>query len=164
MQIIKDQQLVADTWQHIDAETAVTDLPDGDIIVPLQLWIENKVQLAERSSQLGVRIAGDADLNDFSDDLDKLAVIAIEFPAFRDGRGYSLARRLREHYDYQNEIRAVGNVLRDQIGYMARVGFNAFEIDGKQEATDALNAFSEITVKYQASSDEALPFYRRRAS
>ena len=164
MQIIKDQTVVTDNWQHIAADTAMSNLPNGDIIIPLQLWNENKNELQARTEQLGVRLDSGADLNEISDHLDKFSVIALEFPAFRDGRGYSLARRLREHLGYKGEIRAVGNVLRDQVEYMSRVGINAFEIDSSQEIEDALNAFDDISIKYQASSDEAQPFYRRRAS
>lgn len=164
MQIIKDKQIVTDTWQHVSADTSADALPAGDVIVPLALWRDAKEQLKANSSQFGVRLEGDTDLNEIASDLDNFAVIALEFPAFRDGRGYSLARRLREHYGYKGEIRAVGNVLRDQVEYMSRVGINAFEIDPSQEVIDALNAFDTISVKYQASSDESLPFYRRRAS
>jgi len=164
MQIIKDQKIVADHWQHIATDTTASNLPSGDIIVTLPLWRDSKDELLKRSGLLGLRLAGDADLNDIAEDLKHFAVIALVFPAFRDGRGYSLARRLREHFGYEGEIRATGNVLRDQLAYMSRVGINAFEIDEGQSLQDALMAFDEINVRYQASSDEALPLYRRRAS
>ncbi len=161
MQIIKDQTIVADHWQHV--ATDASDFPTGDIIVTLPLWQESKTALLKHPGQLGLRLAGDAGLNGISDDLQHFALIALEFPAFRDGRGYSLARRLRLHLGYQGEIRAIGNILRDQLAYMARVGINAFELDEGQNLQDALKAFSEISVKYQAASDEALPLYRRWA-
>ncbi len=163
MQIIKDQKITIDDWQHLDVDSDIANIPSGKLIAPLVMWNEAKEAISDKADKVGVRLTPDADLNEIAADLDKLPLIAIEFPAFRDGRGYSLARRLREHYKYTGEIRAVGNVLRDQVGYMTRVGFNAFEIDSKQNVDDALQAFDEISVKYQASSDEALPFYRRRA-
>jgi uncharacterized protein (DUF934 family) len=91
-------------------------------------------------------------------------MVVLQFPAFRDGRAYSQARSLRLHHGYQGEIRASGNVLRDQLMYMERVGFSSFELDAKQDINDALKAFDEISVKYQASSDEPLPLYQRRSA
>ena len=166
MQIIKNRQIIEDQWQHIpDAAEGVeaAPLPAGNIIVPLALWQTDRERLLEREGLLGIRLNGDQDIADMSADLSHFAVIALEFPSFRDGRSYSMASALRQHYGYTGELRAVGNVLRDQLGYMARAGFDAFEIDPAQKIEDALNAFDEISVKYQGSSDEPLPLYRRRA-
>ena len=163
MQIIKDHKIVDDHSQHVAEGAGVDQLPAGDIIVPLALWQAHKEPLLQRQGQLGIRLNGDNDVTEIATELQRFALIALQFPAFRDGRAYSIARTLRQHYNYMGELRAVGNVLRDQAGYMARVGFNAFEIDPKQDVQDALKAFGEISVKYQSSSDEPLPIYRRRA-
>jgi len=163
MQIIKNRQIIKDQWQHVADDADISQLPVGDIIVPLTLWQAHKTGLLQRRGQLGIRLNGDNDVAEIATDLQHFAVIALQFPAFRDGRAYSMARALRQHFGYSGELRAVGNVLRDQAGYMARVGFDAFEIDPKQKIEDALSAFSEISVRYQASSDEPLPIYRRRA-
>lgn len=162
MQIIKDRQVVNDSWQRIDQDTAINELPQSNIIVPATLWEQHKEALKNHEANVGIQLSADTDLETIAADLKHFAVIALEFPTFRDGRAYSLARRLREHYNYQGEIRAVGDVLRDQVGYMERVGFNAFEIDSRQKVEDALNAFKEINMRYQASSDQALPLYLRR--
>ena len=159
--IIKDRQLVEDQWQTVDADTTIDALPKGPIIVPLNLWLEHRDTLIERGGQLGVVLSGDDKIETILADLDQFDVIALRFPQFRDGRAYSMARTLRLH-GYKGEIRAVGEVLRDQIGYMARVGFNAFVVAERQKPQEALKAFDEISVKYQASSDEPLPLYRRR--
>lgn len=164
MQIIKDRQLVEDQWQTVDDETSIDALPDADIIVSLTYWQENKAKLVQHAKAVGVSLAPDETVEEIIDDLDTLALVAVQFPAFRDGRAYSQARNLRLHYGFKGEIRATGNVLRDQVGYMERVGINSFEIDAKQDAAAALAAFEEISIKYQASSDEPLPFYKRRSA
>lgn len=163
MQIIKNRQISEDQWQHVADDADVTRLPAGDIIVPLALWQAHREQLLQRHGLLGIRLNGDNEVAEIAADLPRFSVIALQFPAFRDGRCYSIARALRQHYGYRGELRAVGNVLRDQLGYMSRVGFDAFEIDPRQDIGDALKAFGEISVRYQASADEPLPLYRRRA-
>lgn len=163
MQIIKNRQISEDQWQHVADDAGVSQLPPGNIIVPLALWQARKHELLQRGGKLGVRLNGDNDVADIAAELQHFAVVALQFPAFRDGRAYSMARMLRQHYGYEGELRATGNVLRDQIGYMERAGFDAFEIDPKQRIEDALKAFTEISVKYQGSSDEPQPLYRRRA-
>jgi len=164
MQIIKDRQLVEDSWVSIAGDTSIDALPAGDIIVSLALWQEHKDVLSQRDGAVGVALAPEEEVESIAADLDKLALVALQFPAFRDGRGYSQARNLRLHYGYQGEIRATGNVLRDQVGYMERVGINSFVIDEKQDTADALKAFDEFSIKYQASSDEPLPLFKRRTA
>ncbi len=163
-QIIKKRQLVEDRWQMVAEEVDASKLPEGDIIVTAQAWQTNRAALLKRHGSLGITLNGDDDLESIVPDLGHFDVIALQFPVFRDGRPYSMARRLREHAGYEGEIRAVGDVLRDQLAYMERVGFDAFVIDPRQSTEEALKAFDEITVKYQASSDEALPIYRRRSA
>ena len=93
-----------------------------------------------------------------------LKVIAIEFRTFNDGRGYSTARLLRERYGWRGELRAVGDVLRDQIFYLARCGFDAFELQDGQDVDAVLAAFNDFSERYQASVDQPLPLFRRRES
>lgn len=99
---------------------------------------------------------GDDDLTALLERLDQLPMIAVEFPVFRDGRGFSVARILRRA-GYQGQLRAVGQVARDQLGYLERCGFNAFELEGDSE--DALRAFGEISVHYQGCADDPRPIY-----
>lgn len=162
MEVISQRQIVTDHWQHIDDEAEMSQLPDGKLIVPLALWNAHKVTLSQRKEDLGIKLGPEDDVTDIAADLPSLALIALKFPAFRDGRGYSQARILRQQHNYQGELRAVGNVLRDQLMYMERVGFDSFEIDSAQDINDALKAFDEISIKYQASSDEPLPIFKRR--
>lgn len=163
MQIIKNRQITEDQWQQVADDATPGQLPAGDIIVPLALWQANREALLQHSGRLGVRLNSDVDVAEIAAELHHFDVVALQFPTFRDGRAYSMARSLRQHYGYKGELRATGNVLRDQIDYMSRVGFDAFEIDPKQQIGDAVNGFDEISVRYQASSDEPLPLYRRRA-
>jgi uncharacterized protein (DUF934 family) len=88
-------------------------------------------------------------------------VIALEFDQFKDGRSYSLARLLRERYKFNGQIRAVGDVLHDQLFYMRRCGVDAFELRPDRSAEDALRAFKEFSVTYQAAADDTRPLYRR---
>ena len=160
MRIIKDRAIVEDDWQHVEDGA---ELPDGKVIVPLDRWKEDREALIGRTNQgLGVRLNSDQHADEIADDLEHFAVIALDFPIFRDGRAYTTARLLRERYDYQGELRAVGEVLRDQIFFMHRCGFNAFEVREDRSVEDALKAFDDFTVLYQPAADEEQPLWRRR--
>jgi uncharacterized protein (DUF934 family) len=155
--IIKDRSIVTDSWQHIadDAELPAA----GDIIVSCQRWQKDRTALLARSGRLGVKIGNEVTVEEIANDLQHFALIAIEFPKFRDGRGYSYARLLRERYRYPHEIRAVGNILRDQLLPMARCGINAFELEAGHGLEDALRAFDDFSVQYQPAADgPATPF------
>ena len=161
MKIIKGQEIVEDAWTHVADED---DLPEGQVIVSLARWQQDRDALIARSnSGLGVALDPDHHAEDIADDLEHFAVVALDFPVFRDGRAYSTARRLRDRYDYKGEIRATGDVLRDQIFYMYRCGFDAFEVRADRSIEDALKAFDEFTVLYQPATDEELPLWRRRS-
>jgi uncharacterized protein (DUF934 family) len=155
--IIKERRIVEDSWLHIadDAELPAT----GDIIVSSQRWHKDRAALLARKGRLGVKIGNEIPLEEIDKDLQHFALIAIEFPKFRDGRGYSYARLLRERHGYKQEIRAVGNVLRDQLLPMARCGINAFELEAGRSLEDALQSFNDFSVQYQPAADgPATPF------
>lgn len=157
MKIIRDGAITVDNWQHYNGEG---DLPDGDVIVSLAVWTERKEELSGRS--LGLLLEPDQHPSEIKGDLEHFALIAINFPSFADGRGYSYAKILRDRYGFEGEIRAVGDVLRDQLFYMQRCGFNAYEMRSDRSIEDALKGLEDFTVKYQVSHDEKLPLYRRR--
>lgn len=158
-QIIRKRAIVTDDFSHIadDAELPAT----GNPIVTLARYVQHSVALLERYSRLGVRVPSDKLPSDIPR-IDRLALIAIEFPKFTDGRGYSVARMLRDRYKFTGELRAVGWVLRDNLDYMTRVGFDAFELKPGKSLESALEAFGELSVTYQAAADEKRPIYRRR--
>lgn len=141
MRIIKDRAILEDQF--------------AGTVVPLAALTE---QTFAAGSPVGVRVPSDTLAVPF---LDRLALIVVEFPKFTDGRGYSLARLLRRN-GFAGELRATGYVLRDQLLYLERCGFNAFELKEGKPLESALEAFGELTHTYQATALDPRPIYRRR--
>jgi len=162
VQVIKDQKIVEDSWKRLEEITPESILPEGDIIVPFTYWLENKEALLNRGSKLGVCLNGDDDTQEVAKDIEHFDLIALNFPAFTDGRSYSHARLLRDRYNFKGELRAVGDVLRDQLFYMQRCGINSFQLKEGKDLEGALNAFTELSVKYQTAADGAEPIYKYR--
>ncbi len=158
--IILDREISDDHW--ILLESGETIPSSGDIIVPLALWLEQREQLIARGGRSGVWLAPGDEPAMLAADAAKLPLIAVRFPQFADGRGYSTARLLRERYGFAGELRAVGEVLRDQLFYLERVGFNAFAIKAGKSLEDALKAFGDFSDAYQSSVAQPLPLYQRR--
>lgn len=164
-QIIKNHAVVDDDWSVLrleDGDAAqVLVVPEGKIIVPLAVWQAQREQLARRA-QVGVWLASHERAEALRDELDKFAVIAVDFPKFSDGRGYSIAYNLRKRLGYKGELRAIGDVLRDQLFQMLRTGFDAFATRPDRSIHDALLGLTVFSETYQASSDTDLPLFRRR--
>ena len=99
----------------------------------------------------------------FADRLAGVARVEVVFPKFGDGRGFSIARLLRERYGYQGELRAVGHVVRDHLHYMESCGFDAYQLKDGEDAAQALAGFDDFSESYQASTARPLPLFRRRA-
>ncbi|MFL9962682.1 DUF934 domain-containing protein [Paraburkholderia sediminicola] len=168
--IIKNRAIVNDDWTLVrPAEDgslpAVNELPAGKLLVPLALWqAERDALSASRgAAELGVWLAPDSEPADIAGDFDKLALIAVDFPVFRDGRGYSIGRLLRERYGYKGELRAIGDVLRDQLTFMFRCGFDSYALRADKDFDDALKAFDEFSFNYQGAVNSS-PLFRRRAA
>ncbi|WP_063532781.1 DUF934 domain-containing protein [Burkholderia sp. MSMB1589WGS] len=169
--IIKNREVVDDAWQVVRAAEdgalpALDALPAGKVLVPLALWLEARDALvaAKTKDELGVWLAPDSEPADLVADFGRIAVIGVEFPRFADGRGYSIARLLRERHGWTGELRAIGDVLRDQLLYLSRCGFDAFAVRADKDIRDALNAFGEFSQRYQGAFDEPAPLFRRRAA
>ena len=156
--VIKHRQIVEDRWQHLADEA---ELPAGPVIVSLARWQRERAILLKRGQPVGVRLPNTANVADLAADLSLLEVVALEFPKFADGRAHSQARLLRERYGYRGELRAVGDVLRDQLFFMARNGFDAFELRADRSLEDALKAFDEFSESYQPAADQPQPLFRR---
>jgi len=162
VQLIKDQKIIEDNWQRITEIATDASLPTGDVIVPFAYWLENREALSSREGRLGVCIDGDNDIQEVVKDIKHFYLIALDFPAFADGRSYTHARLLRDRYNFEGELRAVGDVLRDQLFFMQRCGINSFQLREDKDMQDALNAFTELSVKYQTAADGAEPIYKYR--
>lgn len=163
--IIKDRRIVEDRWHIVKPanDGAFPSLPDdADIIMPLKLWLVRKGMLAQRTGRTGVWLDSHQEPELLAADAASLPLIAVNFPRFADGRGYSIARLLRERCAFRGELRAIGDVLRDQIYYMHRCGFNAFDVRADKSIEDALDAFSDFSDSYQTSVDQPIPYFRRR--
>ena len=159
--IIKDREIVEDTFTLV---TEVGQLPDvGDVLIDATVWEELQPQLAGRNGKIGIKVTGDTEIDQLPANVQELDLIAIEFPVFRDGRGYSLARIIRERLGYGGELRACGDVLRDQLFYLQRCGFNSFATREDRCIEDALNGLTDFTVTYQADAFEKRPIYQRRS-
>ena len=160
MSLLRDGLLVDDPWVTVDDGTA---LPmDGSAMVNLERWQAHRDELLGRNAPLGIRLKSDQSPALIADDLDRFAVVALEFPVFKDGRAYSYARLLRERYGYRGEVRAVGEVLRDQFLFMLRCGFDAVEVKDENAAGQWREAVSEISVVYQPAADSHTPVWALR--
>ena len=165
--IIKDGAILTrDRWTLLREATGPEVLqaaPGRSFIVPLDFWLSYRAQVEEYCGETGIWLDSHQTLEPIADALAKFAVIALNFPVFADGRSYSNARELRQHYRYQGEIRAIGDVMRDQLYYMSRCGFNSFALRHDQNPELCLQAFGDFSTGYQSSVNEPLPLFRRRA-
>ena len=149
--LVRRGRLVEDPFVHAGPEDPLP--PEGPVIVSLGQWERQRPELAGRPAPLGVRLRSDEPPEAIAADLEGFAVVALEFPVFRDGRPYSAARLLRERYRYRGEVRAVGDVLLEQLHLMMRAGFDAFEIDSADPLGDFRAAADDFSVWYQAGGD-----------
>ena len=162
--LIKDGALVADRWTLLREAASATDVPDGAAaIVPLALWRAEREALRARG-EIGVWLKPDDDPELLADDIAVLPLIAVDFPQFTDGRGYSTARLLRERYGFTGELRAIGDVLRDQLYYLGQCGFDAFATRADRSAEDALKGLADFSDGYQATWARPIPLFRRRTA
>jgi uncharacterized protein (DUF934 family) len=162
LRVIKDNVVIEDSWIRLEKEDLGEELPEGDVIVPFDYWQTHRSKLLEREGRIGVCISGDDETEDLAKDISRFELVAIDFPAFRDGRGYSHARILRDHCGYGGDIRAVGDVLRDQLFFMQRCGISSFHLRKEKDIDDAIKGLSDFSVKYQTAADGALPVYKQR--
>jgi uncharacterized protein (DUF934 family) len=148
MQIIKDNQITNDTWEHRPDDT---ELGDGDVTISLARLQQNGKESSNRKGKLGVRILPSDSLEGIADYLPKLALIELHFPELADGRLFSHAWLLRNRYHYTGEIRATGHYLPDQVFYLSRVGVNSFFPEKSGDLSVTLASLNDFSVKYQPS-------------
>lgn len=156
-------QIVEDEWEVIRTTEPADPECLSRQIVPLPLLRSALDRQPLLPHIRAVWIAPDDDFEPLVPMLGRLELIAVDFPVFRDGRGYSVATLLRSRHAWTGELRAIGDVLRDQLNYMRRCGFDAFAVRADKDIHDAIKSFDHYSVRYQGAIDEPLPLFRRRA-
>jgi uncharacterized protein (DUF934 family) len=160
MPLVKNGKIVTDIFVHV-ADGA--ELPgDGAVLISAARFLEDPETLSQRAGKTGVIWPNNRDLDDLVAWLDRLATVALVFPTFRDGRAYSQARLLRERYGYEGELRATGQVLRDQFVFMQRAGFDAFEVKKQSDAEAFAATVKRYSVFYQPTGDGRVTALNRR--
>lgn len=164
--LVKDGAIVDNEWALLEkpeAEPAAAAVPAGKVIVPLNVWLAQRDNLKNRAD-IGVWLDSDETADQLGNDARQLPLVAVNFPTFMDGRAFSTARLLRERFGFTGELRAVGNFMRDQLCYLRRCGVNAFAFANPELNLEAaLKSLNDFTEYYQASVDQPLPLFRRRA-
>lgn len=163
--LIKNGQLTQDHWTILREATGpevLKAVPGKSFIVPLKFWKLYQDELANYAGEVAIWLDSDENVNDIGSELERFALIALNFPIFSDGRSYTNARELRDCLKYGGEIRAIGDVLRDQLYYMSRCGFDAFDLRSDQSPENCLTAFADFSTSYQATTSESSPLFRRR--
>ncbi len=138
--------------------------PDAKVLIDLESYEAGRAYFDGRSAPWGIAVDGDVDLSRLTHLVSRVSLISVNFPKFTDGRGYSVGRLLRQRYGYQGELRAVGDITRDQLAYLERCGFNAFELKAGKCLDEALGGFDELATLYQPAADLVEPIWRRRLS
>jgi uncharacterized protein (DUF934 family) len=148
MQIVKDNQLIDNSWKYIadDAE-----LVAGNITTSLVRWKKDRQQLLAHEGKLGLRITPNDSVDEMAENLKGIDLVELDFPDFVDGRLFSHAWYLRSRFGYQGEIRATGHFMPDQVFYLSRVGVNAFAPEKTEYLSFVLTNLNDFTVKYQNS-------------
>jgi len=160
MPLVKDGRIAADLFVHVPDGA---ELPgDGAILIPAARFLEDPEAVLQRAGKVGVIWPNNRDVGDLVPYLDRLAVVALVFPSFRDGRAYSQARLLRERHGFEGELRATGQVLRDQFVFMLRAGFDSFEVKKQADAEAFMATAKRYSVFYQPTGDGRITALHRR--
>lgn len=163
MVLLKNGHRSPDVWRHLNDDE---NLPDGPATVTLERWYRERDRLSARNTLLGLQLGPGDDPLTLAEDVHRFSVICLQFESFADGRPYSQARLLRERLNYRGEIRAQGNVLRDQFEFMRRCGIDTVEVEKETDALAWREAVSEIDIRFQPAADTAptAAMYRRGAA
>ena len=161
-----DARIEPDLWRFLGlpGDESSSASVEGPVVVPLSLWQSDREALLARRERIGIWLKPDDDPAALAEDLAHLALIAVHFPKFADGRGYSTAFLLRTRHGYKGELRAIGDVGRDQLFLLKRCGFDSFALSPHRDPEAALASLDDFSLRYQGSVDDPLPLFRRRAS
>jgi uncharacterized protein (DUF934 family) len=160
MPLVKHGKISGDAFVHVADDAEIPG--DGAMLISAARFLADPDTLSRRLGKLGVIWPNNRDVDDLVPYLDRLAVVALVFPTFRDGRAYSQARLLRERFAYRGELRATGQVLRDQFVFMLRAGFDAFEVKKDSDAEAFANTVKRYSVFYQPTGDGRVTALHRR--
>lgn len=161
--LIKDRAIIDDPYiSAAPGEDGALALPNGPVLVSLATWQAFRDILLAHAHAKGIQLKPDEFAEAIAGDLSHLDMVAIEFPAFADGRGYSTAYTLRSRLGFKGELRAVGDVLKDTLFYLQRCGFNAFAVRADKNLEDALQGLDTFSTPYQGTASAPAPLFRRR--
>jgi uncharacterized protein (DUF934 family) len=160
MPLVRNEKITADDFDRVADDAAIP--AGGNVLLPLARFLEDAEAVLQRDGKVGVILPNNRDPDDLEPYLERLALIALVFPTFRDGRAYSQARLLRERYNYEGELRATGQVLRDQFVFMIRAGFDAFEVKKDSDALAFEETVKRYSVFYQPTADGRFTALRQR--
>ena len=160
MPLVRGGKVTGDAFVHVADDAEIPG--DGAILISATRFLGEPEALLRRAGPTGVIWPNNRDVDDLVPYLDRLAVVALVFPTFRDGRAYSQARLLRERYNYRGELRATGQVLRDQFLFMLRAGFDAFEVKKQCDAEAFAGTVKRYSVFYQPTGDGRLTALHQR--
>ena len=168
--VIRERHVENDVWKTlgVDPTEDLSTLPAGPIIVPFKFVAQHVEELITRKDPIGLWLAPDDDPADLQPAacrlLPRLSCLAVYFPKFGDGRGYSTGALLRTRYGWKGELRAFGDIGRDHLFNLARCGFDAFRLPPQRDPHDAIAAFNDFSLRYQGSVDDPEPLFRKRAT
>ena len=160
MPLVKGGKIITDPLVHVADDAEIPG--EGAILISAARFLSDAEVLSQREARTGVIWPNSRDLDDLVPWLGWLAAVALVFPTFRDGRAYSQARLLRERHGYKGEVRATGQVLRDQFVFMQRAGFDAFEVKKDADAEAFAATVKRYSVFYQPTGDGRFTALHRR--
>ncbi len=160
MPLLKDGQIVSDAWVRVTDDVDISE--EMAVVVSLERWLDQAETLKSRNAPVAVAIRNDQSPSEIVDDLDAIDAVFLNFPAYTDGRAYSQARLLRQRYGFGGEIRATGNVLRDQYAFMQRCGFDAFEVKEGVDLAGWGRFATSMSEGYQTAADGVQAIWAKR--
>jgi uncharacterized protein (DUF934 family) len=163
-QIIRNRRVEDDRWitLGLDPDESLRRLPAGALIVPLPAWTSRRGELLARHQPLGVWLEPSEEPVQIAPDLEHLSIVAVHFPKWGDGRGFSTGTLLRKRFGWRGELRAFGEIGRDHLFMLARCGFDSFRLAERHDPAEALAAFDDFSLRYQGCVDDPVPLFRKR--
>jgi len=160
MPLVRNGRIVAERFIKVEDDASIPT--EGPVLIPGERFLADASELVARGGEIGVTWPNNRDIDQLAPYLDRLALVALVFPAFKDGRAYTQARILRERFGFRGELRATGQVLRDQFLFMQRAGFDSFEVKKEADAQVFADVIKRYSVFYQPTGDGRVTAFRQR--